>query len=277
MRLLLPTSQAVWFVSAVVGLAAYLAVAELSRPRPRVPGVDQAGGLSPPKHSLPLTALSVLGVAGLGFVLSSPLLVMVAPTFPVAAQRFRKRRQRRKVRAALGGELLAVVDHVNHQLRSGRALAPAVVKSLQDPEVCNLARQMSRLVDGVRGGEAFEVALKQQADHATEPGIRLMSVTASVLAHTGGAAAGAFDRLGESLRASRSADSEIQTQSSQAMASATMMAFLPVVFGLLLAVIEPAVASFYLTTTAGAVCVGTAWLLIISGWLWMDRVIWGSR
>jgi Flp pilus assembly protein TadB len=63
---------------------------------------------------------------------------------------------------------------------------------------------------------------------------------------------------------------------SQARASAAVLVAAPAVFAIVLAAVDPRLATFLLTHPGGAACVGVGLLLDGTGLWWMQRIVDGG-
>ncbi len=216
------------------------------------------------------------GVGCVGIVVSSPTILIVGPAIVWWSRRFARRRTRRRGSLQLQREVVAVVDATALHVRSGSPLIPAFNDALGDPGVERLWSTMAELPRLVASGERFEVALAKVAESRQDTTIQLVSATIGTLIANGGPAGPALERLSETLRGRLIASEEARAQASQAMASGAVMASLPLVFGGLVAIIEPDVAPFYLRDPVGLVCVAVSAALTAGGWLWMEQLIGGD-
>lgn len=221
-------------------------------------------------------AVTVAAV-GVAVWLRSPTIVLVGPWLAWFGWRQRRASQRRASQRQLQSQLIDVVDATILQLRSGQPLPVAFQRSLDDPALARIGESVRPFVDLVRSGARFDEAIDLVARLSSDRGLRLLAATVSTLSVHGGPAVASLERLNDTLRARRSAHQEGRAQAAQAMASAAVMASLPVVFGGVVAIIEPALASFYLRHPLGTICVAVSAALTSLGWLWMERVIGAER
>lgn len=222
---------------------------------------------------------AVMGVVGC--LIGSPLLVFVGPPAFVWVRHLVRARTARGVCAADEIELLAVVDALGHELRSGGSLARAFSDccppTIEDPRRMGESQRSLAIAAGeVRSGEKLEAALGHLLRSESKPSdeLRLLSIAILVLVEFGGPAAPAIDRLASTLRSQHAAVQNKRVQASHATASASLLALLPLVFGLILMATDEALADFYVFSVGGAACVGGALLLVAAGWEWMDRMVW---
>lgn len=89
----------------------------------------------------------------------------------------------------------------------------------------------------------------------------------------GGEVARALDRVAATLRERRELRAEVRALATQARGSAGILIVAPPGFALLASTVEPAVASFLLTSPAGLACLAAGIALDAVGALWMARIV----
>ncbi len=262
-----------------LAVAAFSVVAFGFAPR-RATGVNRSVPTTPTPTITQVTLVGLVCASlwlGSAVWLRSPTIALLGPWLGWFGWRQRRSSAKRAERQQFRGQLIGLVDDTVLQLRAGQPLHVAVRRSLDDPASSLVKQAASPFIDLARGGARFDHALDQLATASSDRDLRLLAATVSTLAVNGGPAAGSLERLNDTLRARRSARLESRAQSAQAMASAAVMASLPVVFGGIVALIEPALAAFYLRHPLGTVCVFTSAVLTTLGWLWIERVIGAER
>lgn len=209
-------------------------------------------------------------------MLGSPLVVVVVPLVSFAVRRERMRRSSRAVvarRTEAAAEFVAVAAS---GLRAGRSLAGAILSDAgrvaERPS--NDLRQA--VIERVNAGHSLVRAVGEVMSASSEDE-RLIAATIRVLDATGGSAESALERVNEALAERRSAREDARTQAQHALSSASLLASLPVVFGSVAAVAEPAIASLYVSTWIGAGCVGAALVLTIGSWEWLQRLLGSEK
>ncbi len=217
--------------------------------------------------------LSCVVVFASAIWLGSPTVAVGGPWALWAIRRQSRTARRRARRRSLDRQLIDAVDATILHLRSGRPLAVAFQLALADEAGSALGLLSESFVDHTRSGARFDESLDQLASTSVEPGLRLLAATVSTLSTSGGTAVSSLERLNDTLRARSSAANEAHAQAAQATASAVVMASLPLLFGCVVALIEPQLADFYLRNPVGTACVIASATLTTVGWLWMERVI----
>ena len=249
--------------------------------RPTEPFQLQSRGLGQGVNRVGPIALAVLGL-----VVASPSLTIAGPLVWLGCVSLYRTSRRRRDAQANERELLAIVDQIAHELRSGSSLATAFAMSCQHSSVGEEGKHSGReissslgiVADAVAAGERLEVGLERMLENEqgseTTPALRLLAIAVVVLVESGGPAGPAIERLSETLRARQAGLDEVRTQASQATASAAVLAGLPLVFALLLAGADHRIARFYFSSLLGAACIVGSMLLVAVGWTWIQKLVW---
>ena len=215
--------------------------------------------------ALPVTALFT------GLVLGSPALAWIGSSALVLGPRLVGSTRLRRREAKRVAAVPEIVDLVAHRVRSGGSLPAAVRATFADQ--ATFVTEFEPILRDVDGGERLERALLQHAGRQRWEETRLLLTTCAVLIRTGGPAADALERLADRLRSATAATAEAQAQSGQQLASASVMAVLPLGFAALFALTDQRAAALYLRTGFGAACLGLSLALSVAGWAWMQRVL----
>lgn len=249
--------------------------------RPTEPFQLQSRGLLQGANRVGPIALALLGL-----IVGSPSLVVAGPLVWVGCLSMYRTSRRRKQTRANERELLATVDQIAHELRSGNSLATAFTLACKYSSTAKgeksysseTASSLGAVADAVAAGERLEVSLERMLEDEQENGttsaLRLLAIAVVVLVESGGPAGPAIERLSEMLRARQAGLDEVRTQASQANASAAVLAVLPLVFALLLAGADHRIARFYFSSLLGAACIVGSLLLVAAGWTWIQKMVW---
>ncbi len=211
-------------------------------------------------------------VASAGWIGSSPVLLVVGPSLVIGAAATHRRRRRRADAHRVDLAVIEFVDRIGQGMRGGGSLAGSVLDALDTMPDSPLRQRTEPTRRALQAGETLRVSLSR-AERGDQPSLELVVTALTVLLVMGGPAASALDRLSDTLRLAVGARDEARAQAGQASASAALLAALPVAFGAVVALAEPAAADFYARSWLGAACVGVAAALAASGWWWMEWVI----
>ena len=182
--------------------------------------------------------------------------------------RANRHRRDRVIEAQLPGFLEAIA----RGLRTGLQLGPAAVEAASSTpspllhEVAPLAAELRR---GLRSADVFD----RWARCRPGGGAALAAAAMAFAATAGGARARAIDGVAATLRDRAALEMEVRSLTSQARASAMMIAALPAGFMLLAASVGDDSAGFLFTTRLGLAILACGLGLDVIGGLWMRRII----
>jgi tight adherence protein B len=176
--------------------------------------------------------------------------------------------------AAADRELPIVLESVARRLRSGASLAQAVTEARPDAGCFLRAswEDFSRRarVHGVAvAADGWAAAVSQNSPD--RPAVRLAAAALALAAETGGAPARAVDGVAATLRSRAAVESELRALTSQAKASAAVIALSPLAFAAFSGVTDPRIAAFA-RTSAGTILVLAGLGLDGLGAWWMARL-----
>ena len=235
--------------------------------------------------ALPLPASRIAAAMPAGTLLAAGAALLVlgpwglagAVIAAVAAAVLLRRGAPRRRSAATEAALPLVLDAVARRLRAGGSLAQSLVTAQPPPTAPDLQRSWARLSDLIPIG-GVTVALEDWAAGSATVGgpgsgrsVRLAAAALSVAATTGGSPARAIDGVAATLRSRLAVAEEVRALSSQARASAVVIALAPLVFGLLAGATDPRTRGF-LASPAGLVLLVLGLTLDATGATWMSRL-----
>ena len=223
-------------------------------------GDDRAGAVLTLVFGLP-----VVGVVVGGIRLGVMATVAVAVAFAVLRRTAPARRS-----AAYDRELPEVLEAVARQLRAGGSLTQAVA-GVEPPagSPSGLATDWQRVV-ALAPAVGIGAALDDWADDRP-PSVRLAAAALAMAAETGGSPARAVDGVATTLRSRQSVADELRALSSQARASAAVIALAPLGFGALAGATDDRTSAFF-TTPAGLTLLAAGLTLDTVGAWWMSRL-----
>lgn len=175
---------------------------------------------------------------------------------------------------ALDRDLPIVLEAVARHLRAGDSLTQAIVAVSPNPQGA-LGDTWARLradLEVVGAVSALDRWACGRGDGATvRPSERLAATALALAAETGGSPARAVDGVAATLRTRRALGEEIRALSSQARASAAVIALAPLVFGSLAAATDDRTSSFF-RSPIGLVLLAMGLGLDVIGAWWMARL-----
>ena len=189
------------------------------------------------------------------------------PARRVTLDRFRSRLGRSE--QARDRAMPELLEALARAVRGGSSVAQAVSDTPAPPALAADIGSLRRsLAHGVSAPEVFAEWRVAASSHS----VRLGAAALELAASGGGAMARALDAVASSLRERQAIQGEIRALSSQAQASALVIAALPVGFAALAAVTEPRVLVFLVTTPVGGACLASGLVLEVAGGVWMRQI-----
>lgn len=213
-----------------------------------------------------VTAAVVFGLPGLVAVMA---LVAAAPAAGMRVLAARERRRR-------AGALPALLEDVARGLRSGASLRQALALSVDRADV-TLRAGLRSVCDTVAHGGRLEHALETWCERTPCDGLSLAVAALCLGMDAGGVQSRALDAVASGLRERLAVQRELTALSSQARASAGVMAAAPVVFAAFTVSADPRTAHFLLGTPPGLACLMTGLALDALAAGWMARITGAVR
>lgn len=198
--------------------------------------------------------------ARFGELLRTSIAAIVSPAARLSGAAGRRRHTDRDV--------LLLLESTTRRLRSGSSLRHAVASAAAD---CSEPAQFDLAAAIDSGAPLSSILDAWMLDTAVSR--QLVGTALRLAAESGGAVAPVLDGVAESLRDRLALDREVAALSSQARASVLVLIVAPAVFALLMATIDPRVASVQFTTPIGWASAAVGLLLDLLGALWMSRMI----
>ena len=211
--------------------------------------------------------VAVIGLLSGSWVLAgiTALAALISPT--LLMQRWLEQR-RRKLDAQWPEALLSLAS----ALRAGVALSPAVRK-LADESPSPLADELQWLLQQQRLGLGFSDGLGQLAVRVNTRATTLVVAALQTALESGGGLADALERIALRISTQLQLQGKARTLSAQGRLQAGVLAFIPVLLGLALMVLEPEAMQAMTTTPAGLASLGAILVLQTTGLLWIRRMV----
>jgi tight adherence protein B len=250
----------------------------------QVPGrrrVDDAlvrlGLPADPRLRVHLAVGAATGVPAL-LLMTGPALTVLAMVLAALVFGGWRRGARSRQAAADERELPHLLERVARHLRSGASLPQAFAAATPPRPPSGASAhglaEVWRTVAERSATMGMVAALDEWSEHSRDPArpsIGLAVAALAVAASTGGSPARAVDGVASTLRSRLAVAEEVRALSSQARASATVIALAPVGFGALAAATDDRTAAF-LGTPAGVALTLTGLALDAAGAWWMARL-----
>lgn len=122
-------------------------------------------------------------------------------------------------------------------------------------------------------GRSVQDGLDAWVEVSGDGEVALLAASLGIAGATGGSLARALDGVADAVAERRSLQREIRALSSQARASAAVLALTPVAFAVVVALVDARVRAFWLGTLAGPLTVVVGLLLDLAGAAWMASLV----
>jgi len=214
--------------------------------------------------------------AGLGALVVGTAAPVVAVVVLVTAAGGLRRSVGRRVERSFVRGLVPALEGTVAALHAGQGLRDALVSGCTGAGgVIGLdGRALRRRME--RGASLVE-AMDWWARRRRDDDLTLVVAVVRLAHELGGPAVASLEAVAEVVRARRSLDDEVAAHAAQAIASAVMLAALPVVSLALVALSDPSVPGWLLGTPGGVACLVAGGLLEAGGVVWMVSVVRGVR
>ena len=120
---------------------------------------------------------------------------------------------------------------------------------------------------------SFEDALNSLDSRMGSDDLTLVVTSIDIARRTGGNLTEIFDRISETIRGRMRIERRVRTLTAQGRVQGLIVSGLPVVLGLIMTLIKPAMMIPFLTSFVGMGCVGAAILLITGGWFVIRKIV----
>jgi len=213
-------------------------------------------------------ALAIVAAILLGLI--SPLLALFALAVPFAVRSAYKRKlaQRRKAFETQMPDNLTVLAA---SLRAGHSFVGALSSVLDEAEEPSRA-ELRRAVSDEQLGVPIEDALLRVARRMDNADLEQVALVASLQRETGGNTAEVLDAVVDSVRERFQLRRLVATLTAQGRLARWILTLLPVVTGLIVALLNPYYLRPLFTTTTGQMMLGLAVVLVVAGSFTIKRI-----
>jgi Flp pilus assembly protein TadB len=168
-------------------------------------------------------------------------------------------------------DMVEVLDAVARSIRGGTGVRQALRTVV--PHAGVHTDDLAAVVGQLDGGMVMVDCLADWRQRRPTPVVSLATAVLTFGMDTGGSLARAVDGAAATLRERLALQGEVRVLAAQARASAVVVGAAPVAFTTVVAVADPRVASFLLTTVAGWVCLAVGVGLEVGCVAWMRSLV----
>jgi tight adherence protein B len=212
--------------------------------------------------------LGLLGAALLRNLILALILAGLGAFLPTVALRMSLQKRADRLREQLPDVLTILAS----SLRAGHSFLQSldtVAKEIPQPA----AAEFQRVVAEIRLGRPAEDALEALAERVGSPDFKWAVLAVNIQREVGGNLAEILDNVADTLRERAMLRRQIKVLTAEGRLSAWVLALLPVAIGLYMAAVNPDYIGLLVTTTAGWVMLGTGFVLLVLGILWMRKIV----
>ena len=178
---------------------------------------------------------------------------------------------RRRV-ASVDTALPEALEAMARSLRSGASL-PTAVEETSEAVGAPLAEGLGEIATIAGRGRPLALAIERWANATRGDGVPLAAAALALGAELGGTAARSLDAVADTLRDRNAVRNEVRALSTQARASAAVIALAPIVFSAVVALADPSSVVFLVTSPFGLTCLVLGVVLDALGGWWMRRIV----
>ncbi len=179
-------------------------------------------------------------------------------------------RDRRRVK--FNEQLVDALGTMSNALRAGFSINQAfesVVESGENP----IAQEFTVLLQQMRVGLPFEEALASLDRRVGSDDLTLVCTSIDIARKTGGNLTDIFDKISDTIRGRMRIERRVRTLTAQGRLQGLIVSLMPLVLGVAMTVLKPAVMKPFLMSLKGAICVGITLALVTVGWLIIRKII----
>ncbi len=234
--------------------------------------LDAAGLSMRAGELIALVAVSAVVAAMFGFLFFGPIGLVIAfalpPVLATPVLSALQERRRRKFSDQLGDTLVLL----SSSLRAGYGLVQAVDAVARETDAL-MSVEFGRVVVETRLGRDLNEALDAVAQRVRSEDFEWVVEAMEIHREVGGDLAEVLDHVGETIRARTRIVRQVRALAAEGKISAIVLFALPFAVGILIASSNPDYTNRLFTTTAGKIMLAGAAALMITGGLWLRRLV----
>ena len=169
-------------------------------------------------------------------------------------------------------ELPALLQIVASGLRSGLTF-DAALSATAAQDKGEVGRQFRRAIAEVQFGSTLEDALRRVATRMSSDDLTWLVMVLEIQREMGGSLSGILDGVAATIKGRAEVKREIKVISAEGRMSGYVLISLPIFSMVALFAIRPEYVSFFWTNPVGFIMFGGFLLLMIIGWVWMNKVV----
>ena len=179
-------------------------------------------------------------------------------------------RDRRRVK--FNEQLVEALGTMSNALRAGFSITQAfesVVEGGEKP----ISQEFNVMLQQMRVGLSFEEALASLDRRVGSEDLTLVCTSIDIARRTGGNLTEIFDRISETILGRMRIERKVRSLTAQGRLQGIIVSAMPLVLGVALTVMKPAMMKPFLTSPKGLACVAGAVALVVLGWAIIRKII----
>jgi tight adherence protein B len=258
------------------GAAAGAAVERVLARRGRLAGGAAALERAALRISLPdfvlVTGAATLALGALGTVLAGPLVgVLLTPLGPLGAKALVSLRTRRR-QVAFADQLDDALQLMASSLRAGHSLLRSM-DSVSQEAASPMAEEFARIVNETRVGRDLNEALDELAERMGSDDFSWISQAIAIHREVGGNLAEVLDAVGNTIRERNAIRRQVKALSAEGKLSAIVLMALPFGIAAFIWLTNPGYLARFTQSVLGYGLLGFALLMLVSGGLWLKKMV----
>lgn len=182
------------------------------------------------------------------------------------------RHMEQKRREKLNMQLVDGLSTLASGVRAGLNLVQAM-ELLEQNHTGPIKQEFGALLREYQMGVDLNQAMRNASDRINSPLYRLTFTAIEMHRVRGGDTGQSLDRIAESIREIQRLEGKLDALTSQGRTQATMMAVMPIVFLVILALIMPAQVGLLFTDNIGRLILLVVVIAIVVGFLWIRKIM----
>jgi tight adherence protein B len=204
-------------------------------------------------------------VSGLLFGIIAALLALQAPKLLL------KRLKQRRV-ARFNSQLVDALVQMSNALKAGFSITQAfesVIKEGKDP----ISQEFDVFLQQTRVGVGFEEALQNLEGRIGSEDLSLMVRSIDTARKTGGNLTEILESISKTIRERIRIENRVRTLTAQGRLQGLVVGSMPIIFGVLLIIVDPQMMMPFLRSPAGVIAVVIVALLLTAGGLTIRKIV----
>jgi tight adherence protein B len=147
------------------------------------------------------------------------------------------------------------------------------IELVAETEASVVGKEVAEALAQYRMGQPLAKCLHALADRMQNRDLKLLAMALEMQQQTGGSLAKIIGAVLESIDGRVAVEREIRVLTAEGRLSAKILVALPALIALALAILMPDYLAFFVTDPVGLLMLAVALGLLVTGWLWMRRLV----